>query len=147
MTEQENPNHLIVGTWRLISFVEEDLKTGAVAYPLGRNASAIVIYSADGFAATIFTSEGREPPGMPQATDQEAILLYRSMVAFAGRYHLDGDKLIYHPEISWNETWNGTQQERHYKMEDERLQVRSVPIVSTLTGNHTVFTLTWERAR
>jgi len=147
MTEQENANHPIVGPWRLISFVAEDLKTGAVAYPMGRNANAIVIYSADGFAATIFTSEGREPSAAPQVTDQEALLLYQSMVAFAGRYNLDGEKLIYHPEISWNETWNGTEQERYYKIENERLQVKSVPIVSTLTGNHIVFTLTWERAR
>jgi hypothetical protein len=135
----------IVGTWRLIAFTEEDLKTGAVTYPMGRNASAVVIYSGDGYTATIFTSEGRKPPASPQVTDEESVSLYRSMVAFAGRYELDGDKLIYHPEVSWNQAWNGTRQERFFEIENERLRVRSVPMVSTLTGNDTVFTLVWER--
>lgn len=130
-----------------MSFTEEDQKTGAVTYPMGKDASAIVIYAADGYACTIFTSEGRKPALAAQATDHEAVQLYRSMVAFAGRYQLDGNKLIYGPEISWNETWNGTRQERLFRIEGNNLQVKSVPTVTTLTGNHTIFSLAWERAR
>jgi hypothetical protein len=54
---------------------------------------------------------------------------------------------IYRPEISWNETWNGTEQERVIEVSEDRLETNSVPAVSTLTGARTVFSLVWERAR
>jgi Lipocalin-like domain len=140
-------DHPIIGTWRLTSFTNQDTETGAVTYPLGEQPSAIVIYSADGYAATIFTSADRKPPVAAQASDEEAIELYRSMIAFAGRYHLDGPRLTYNPEISWNQTWNGTTQERLFEIRGDRLHVRSLPSINPLTGARTVFSLVWERAR
>lgn len=140
-------DHPIVSAWSLTSFTEQNLQAGAVAYPLGENAKAAVIDTADGHVVTLFTSADRKPPVTPQATDQEAAALYRSMVAFAGRYELRGSKLIYRPEISWNEAWNGTVQERLFDVSTERLAVNSVPAVTTLTGAMTVFSLVWERAR
>ena len=68
------------------------------------------------------------------------------MIAFAGRYELVGNRLIYKPEISWNEAWNGTTQERLFAVSGDRLEVNSVPAVSALTGARTVFSLLWKRA-
>jgi Lipocalin-like domain len=140
-------DHPIVGTWRLLSFTNAGTATGAVIHPLGEKPNAIVIYSADGYAATIFTSADRIVPIAAQASDEEAIKLYRSMIAFAGRYHLDRDRLIYHPEISWNEMWNGTTQERLFDITADRLHVESLPSMNPLSGAKTVFSLVWERAR
>lgn len=137
--------HPIVGTWHLVSFTEQDLATGSVTFPFGPRAKAAVIYTAAGNVITIFAASDRTPPSAAQATDQEAVALYRSMIAFAGRYELAGDKLIYHPEISWNEAWNGTRQERLFEIADDQLEVRSVPAVSALTGARTVFSLIWKR--
>jgi hypothetical protein len=145
MSEPIHAGHPIVGTWRLSSFTEENLETGAVSYP-GEKARAIVIYTVDGHVATIFAAADRKPAVAAQATEQEAIDLYRSMIAFAGRYELVGNRLIYHPEISWNAAWNGTTQERVFHVDGDRLEVRSVPVVSTLTGARAVFSLVWERA-
>ena len=127
-------DHSIVGTWRLTSFTENNLETGAAAYPFGEKAAAIVIYTVDGYVATIFTATGRKPPIAAPATEQEAVDLYRSMIAFAGRYELIGNRLIYQPEISWNEAWNGTTQERLFEVKGDRLEVNSVPAMSTLTN-------------
>ena len=137
---------MIVGTWRLVSFTEEDLQTGAVTHPFGRNPNAVVIYTADGYVATIFTAADRKPPADAIPTDAEAARLFRSMIAFAGRYQVDGDKLIYHPEASWNEAWNGTTQTRVLEIAPDRLHVRSVPIPSPLTDTNIAFSLKWERA-
>jgi hypothetical protein len=146
MSEQTQARHPIVGTWRLTSFTEENLDTGAVSYPFGETARAFVIYAANGYVATIFTSAARKPPLASRATDREAIDLYHSLIAFAGRYELIGNRLVYHPEISWNEAWNGTTQERLFEVDGNRLEVKSVSVVSTLTGATTVFSLAWERA-
>jgi len=140
-------SHPIVGTWRLTSFTERDLTTGAVAYPMGEGAKAMVIYTADGYAATIFTAEGRSAATAAPASESEAAQLYRSMIAFAGRYELDGDRLTYRPEITWNEAWNGTTQVRFFVIDDDRLRVDSAPIASPSSGNQIVFSLAWERAK
>jgi hypothetical protein len=139
-------DHPIVGTWRLTSFSEQNLDNGAVSYPFGDDAKAMVIYEANGYVATIFTRTDRKPPHAAQATDQEAADLYRGMIAFAGRYEIDGNRLIYRPEISWNEAWNGTTQERVIEVSEDRLETNSVSVISALTGARTTFSLVWERA-
>jgi hypothetical protein len=139
-------NHPIVGTWRLASFTEQNLETGAITYPFGEEAKALVIYEANGYVSTIFTRSDRQPPIAAQATEQEAAALYRSMIAFGGRYEVDGNRLIYHPEISWNEAWNGTTQERVIAVDGDRLETNSVPTISPVTGAKMVFCLVWERA-
>ena len=136
----------IVGTWRLLSLTEEYLDTRAVRHPMGERPNALVIYTADGHVATIFTAADRAAPAGPQPTDEDAARLYRSMVAFAGRYRLDGERLIYHPEISWNESWNGTSQTRLFDVRGDRLHVKSVPMISTPTGASMVMTMVWARA-
>jgi hypothetical protein len=66
-------SHPIVGAWRLISFTVTNLETGTVRHPFGRGAKAFVIYTRNGYAATIFTAEGRRPPAAPQAERVRAL--------------------------------------------------------------------------
>jgi hypothetical protein len=57
------PSHPIVGTWRLASFTEQNHETGAVRYPFGEAAKALVIYEANGYVATIFARSDRKQNG------------------------------------------------------------------------------------
>jgi Lipocalin-like domain len=99
-SEPIDANHPIIGTWQLTRFVEENVATTAVTQPFGPRPKAQVIYTSDGYVSTLFTAANRRGPVNAQATDAEAVVLYRSMVAFAGRYALRGDMLIYYPGIS-----------------------------------------------
>lgn len=76
-------SHPIVGTWKLQSFAERDIKTDALSHPMGEKPKAIVIYTATGHVATIFTATRRSAPAGLRATDAEAVKLFRTMVAFA----------------------------------------------------------------
>jgi hypothetical protein len=67
------------------------------------------------------------------------------MVAFAGRYEIHGDELIYHPEISWNEAWNGTRQVRYLEISEGLLRIRSAPAASALVNTLTEMNMTWSR--
>jgi hypothetical protein len=60
---------------------------------------------------------------------------------------LEGNRLIYYPQVSWNEAWNGTTQERVVEITGDRLETNSVPTINPDTGARTVFSLVWERAR
>lgn len=138
-------SHPIVGTWRLKSFAERDIETDVLSYPMGEKPKAIVIYTATGHVATIFTATGRSAPAGLRATDAEAAELFRTMVSFAGRYDLKVGELIYYPEITWNEAWNGTKQTRYFEMRDGILRIKSAPAVSVLLGTVTEMIMTWTR--
>ena len=102
--------YLIVGTWRLTAFTEPDLRTGTVTFPFGQQAKAFVLLYDQGVRRHDLCCREPQIAVAAQGSDQEAIALYRKHDRFAGRYELVGEKLIYHPEISWNEAWNGTSQ-------------------------------------
>ena len=138
--------HPIVGTWKLKSFTELDIGTNATWHPMGRNARATVIYTSNGHVATIFAAEARNAATTIPIAAIEAAHLFRTMVAFAGRYETKGSELIYYPEISWNEAWNGTTQVRHFEIKDDVLSIRSVPAKTVLGDAMTIMSMTWERA-
>ena len=53
--------NLIQGVWKLISQQVEIQATGEKEYPLGRNPSGYVTFTAEGRATFILTAEGRKP--------------------------------------------------------------------------------------
>jgi hypothetical protein len=48
-------------------------------------------------------------------------------------------------EISWNESWSGTQQKRFARFEGSRVYLSTAPSPDPLTGRMTVRTMTWEK--
>jgi len=78
--------------------------------------------------------------------DPERAALHKSMLAYSGKYRVEGNELITTVDISWNESWNGTEQRRRYRFEGEHLLIESVPGPSILFSGKTDFRLiVWER--
>lgn len=120
----------IVGTWRLVSFDREVLETKAVSHAFGGHAVGLLTYTSDGRMMAIIVDSMRKPPARPTPTDAEALGLYRSMLAYAGTYSIQGNEIINHVEISWNPTLTGTDQKRFFKLEGDRLTFTTPPLVS-----------------
>jgi hypothetical protein len=136
----------IVGTWRLVSWVEEETETKAQHKNFGDNPSGILTYAADGRMSIIFTDPRRQAPASPKATDAEAAQLYRGMVAYAGSYRLEDDKVLVKVDVSWNRAWDG--QDRPpvtVEIKGDRLTYKAAPFVSPFLGKQMVPTLVWER--
>jgi len=51
--------------------------------------------------------------------------LWGSLTAYAGSYHLEGDKIIVSVNTSWNEVYDGTQQKRDWQLKGNRLTLSS----------------------
>jgi hypothetical protein len=78
----------------------------------------------------------------------ERAALHESMLAYSGKYRLEGDDFITKVDVSWNEVWNGTEQRRHYRVEGDRLFIDTAPAPSIIYPGKIDFRrLVWERER
>jgi hypothetical protein len=127
----ENP---LLGTWKMKSFVREVTATGEKYNQLGEHPNGYLGYSADGRMYAIATSDNRIKPHDANATDEERVKLHRTMVAYAGTYTLEGDKVTHHVDVSSNETWTGTDEVRFYKVEGNTLTIVGAPNKSPVDG-------------
>jgi hypothetical protein len=140
----ENP---ILGTWKLKSFVLEVIATGEKSNQLGEHPDGYLSYSADGRMYAIGTADNRIKPPTPVPRDEERIKLHQSMFAYAGTYTLDVGKVIHHVDVSWNQSWTGTDQTRFYKLEGNILAITTAPLKSPLDGREGRAVLIWEKVK
>ncbi len=137
----------VVGSWRLVSWVAEEIESKAVNKEFGDNPVGILTYTADGRMSVFFADPKRKAPASPRATDTEAAELYRTMVAYSGTYSIEGNKVTHKIEVSWNQAWNGTNQVRFIEVKDNQLTIKTPPFVSPSIGKKIVSTLVWERIK
>jgi hypothetical protein len=79
-------------------------------------------------------------------SDAERAALHKSMLAYTGRYRVEGDEFVTTVDASWNEAWNGTEQRRKFRLEGNELIIESVPGPSLLfAGKVDYRRIVWER--
>ena len=133
---------LIVGTWRLVSVHYEDQATGERTPVYGAHPKGIQIATAEGRWLALMTAEGR---GVPNTDDERAQAL-KTMIAYTGRYRVEGGNVITKVEAAWNEAWVGTEQVRTARFEVDRLHLQSPPMPHPNIGGKVVRVIvTWER--
>ena len=137
----------IVGTWHLSSVSNEETESKVAHKPFGDHPVGSITYTADGHMMVIFANSDRKPSVAPRATDGEAVELYRTMVAYAGTYSVDGNKVTHKIDVSWNQAWNGTNQTRFIEVKDDRLTITTAPFVSPFLNEQVVSTLVFERTK
>ena len=140
-----NAAESLVGAWTLRSDSREILATGEKGPLLGVRPTGTLIYTTDGRMMAMVLSDGRKKPVAPIASDAEAVALFRTVVAYAGRYTVEADRILHHVEQSWNETWTGTDLVRFYKLDGNRLALTTAPAPNPRDGAMSVSTLVWER--
>jgi hypothetical protein len=140
----ENP---IIGTWKLQSLVFEAIATGQRSTPFGDHPVGYLSYSADGRMYAIGVVEDRPKPRDPLPTDQEKVKLQESMFAYAGTYTADGEKVVHHVDISWNQSWTGTDLVRFYKLDGDTLTIRTARAENAFDGEEGEFVLVWEKVK
>ncbi len=122
MNRSEIPAEL-VGTWRQLSAVAEDLASGEKVNNFGARPVGFVQFTADGRMSLMTIHTDRKKPAGEIASSQEASELYRTMIAYGGTFSISGDTITYDIDIAWNQTWIGTKQVRHWKLQGNKLMV------------------------
>jgi len=139
----------LLGTWKLVSYVGEEIPSGARADVMGPRPSGYINYGPDGRMIVIIVGSDRKKPVGSIATQEEAQDLIRSMLAYAGTYTVDSSAktVTHHVEISWDQSRAGASQVRTYKLDGDRLTLTTQPSNDPATGRKTVRTLVWERMK
>lgn len=140
--EDDGPDDL-VGVWRLRSFSLQVIGETATEI-FGADPKGYLILTPEGRLMTILTRPDRKPA----ATVEQQAALLQSMVAYSGRYTVEGDRLITRPDVTWNEIYAGTELVRYYVLNGDTLSLTTAPQASgVLPGKKVIATLTYEREK
>lgn len=109
----------IVGTWELVSYKVEDKDTGKLIEAMGPTPRGRVIFTKDGWVA--FNLEGSDR--QPAKTEAERAELMKTLVAYIGRYRIEGDQWVTSVQTAWAPEWVGTEQRRTIKLDGDYADV------------------------
>ncbi len=118
-TDEGDLAEKIVGTWELVSYKVEDKETGALIDAMGSAPRGRVIFTQDGWVA--FNLEGTDR--RPAETDADRAALMKTLVAYIGRYRIEGDQWITHVQTAWAPEWVNTEQRRSITLHGDEADV------------------------
>lgn len=134
----------LIGTWKVVTFELEFQDTGERRAVFGKTPKGYIIFTAEGRTMSYLEAESRKPP----KTDEDRVAAFRTIVAYTGKYRIEGERFITSVDGSWNVVWNGTEQERNFKLENGQLRIITQWNPSLLYDNRvTRGVLVWERER
>jgi hypothetical protein len=146
-----------VGTWRLLS-VESKAAEGQTLHTWGKNVTGRLISGPDGRMAVQLMKYGRPrfaSADLRAGTDAEVRdrrsvptegrEAFQGYTAYYGSYsvHPAGGKVVHHLEAALHPNWDGTEQVRYYRFDDDHLTLTAPPRL--LAGVSQVPTLIRER--
>lgn len=109
----------IVGSWRVMSYELEFQDGSERRFPLGPRPNGYLVFGADGRMMAYLEADARKAP----QSDEERAAAYRTMMAYTGKYRVQGDKWITAVDGAWNVEWRGTDQARSFTLSGDRLTV------------------------
>ena len=133
----------LAGSWKLNSWTIQIIG-GEITEPFGPNPKGRAVFTPDGYVVFVIAAANRKPA----ANDEESAALLKTLLAYTGKFTIDGDKFTTKVDISWNELFTGQDQVRFFKLEGDRLTIRTAEQASAVyPGKKVVGTLIWERER
>lgn len=139
----------IVGTWKVTSYIREEIPSGAKSDVMGAHPSGYINYGADGRMMVVIVGSDRKKPVGAVATPEEAKALISSLISYAGAYTVDSEAktVTHHVDVSWDESRTGKSFERTYKLDGDRLTLTTRPSKDPVTGKESVRTLIFEKVK
>jgi Lipocalin-like domain len=148
---RDNPASIppeFIGTWKLVSYVRQEIPSGAKSDVMGPHPQGYINYARDGRMIVMIVGTNRKKPAAPVATPDEAAALLKSMLAYAGTFTVDttAKTVTNHVEMSWDESRTSPDQTRRFRLQGNTLVLTTDPSTDPATGEKTIRELVWERA-
>jgi hypothetical protein len=131
-----------VGAWRLKSAYFVAQRTGDRVDVLGTEPFGYALFESSGRMVSLLTSGA----GTRAAWASDPAALHNSMVAYTGRWSVDGDKIVMQVDGAWDPSWVGTEQIRHFTFDGRTLSLRTAPIEHpSFPGENVIGYVDWEK--
>jgi hypothetical protein len=132
----------LVGVWRLVASYVVVEGTGERTELLGHEPYAYAIFEPGGRMMVIGQAKNRTP-GTSTAAMAE---LFRSIVAYSGKWSIDSEKFVTEVDIAADPGWVGTTQVRYYNFDGQTLSLRTAPLeLPSHPGRKAVVYADWEK--
>src|SRR6266446_2951381 len=135
----------LAGTWKIVSLITS-FDRGDTVEPFGPNPKGRLVLTPEGQWIIILTGANRR---LAKSIDEKATLL-DSMLAYSGKYIIDGNRMTIRVDMSSNEIYSGANQNqtRFFNIEGDKPTIRTPEIESAVRpGQKAVGTITFERER
>lgn len=136
----------ILGRWNIVSWLQL-YDDGRRQAPLGENLEGFIRYLDDGDMVCIIANAdqpGFTTGGQWNASEAERARAYSSMLAYAGKWRIDGDCVIHAVEQSLFPGWKGGDQRRQVRLEGNSLYIEAR--LEAGTPEARTAQLKWQRA-
>ena len=111
----------LVGAWKLLSYQMEFQDGSPKRALFGEHPTGYIIFTSEGRLMAVIEAEGRKAP----STDSDRAALLNSLIAYSGKYRIEGHQWITRVDTAWNPAWNGTDQVRSFQIIGNQLNVTS----------------------
>jgi hypothetical protein len=112
----------LVGVWKLLSYQTEFQDGSPKRAMFGEHPKGYLIFTSEGRLMAVIEAESRNAP----STDSDRAALFKSLIAYSGKYRVKGDQWITSVDTAWNPAWDGTDQVRTFQIVGNRLMVTSM---------------------
>ncbi len=116
MTATSGDADRLLGFWRLVSFQARTEDTGEVLDLYGPDPRGTIVFGA-GRMAVVVAASARAPP----ADEAGVASAFRGMMAYTGRYTVEGDRIVTEVDAAWHPAWENTRQPRFFTLGGDRL--------------------------
>ena len=108
----------LLGHWRLVDAKLEFSDNGEVTQLFGPHPQGVLAFLPGRRMMAILTDTDRK-------TGDSSAKLLAGMLAYSGRYTVEGDSFATDVDISWHPSWLGSHQVRYFEVEGEELRIIS----------------------
>jgi hypothetical protein len=138
-----HPSDKLVGTWKLVSASSATSAGEPSEAPYGPSPVGFLTYTADGRVTALISYDGRKPLPFGGGTQEEQAEAFKTFLAYAGRYAINGDKVTHYIEISSIQNYLSKELVRNVKFEGDRIILTTPP--TPVNGKIQTIELIWQR--
>ena len=138
----------LVGPWKLVSASSSSADGEKDGTPFGASPAGFLTYTAEGRMNVIISHGGRKRLSVADrmaASPEERAEAFATFFAYAGRYSVEGEKVIHHVEAASMQNWVGTDLIRVARFQGDQM-ILQTPTMS-VGGKMITTELVWTRAR
>lgn len=146
MSKTNKPNAAaLIGLWRLEEAALVDEQDCRIGPAFGDDPQGYIAYMAGGRMISVIADAAQQKLSGDRlsAPAEERAAAFSAANAYAGRYRVDGNKVVHTVEVCTNPNWVGTEVVRYIELVGDRAIYRTEP--QPLGGATSVVRLVWTR--